>query len=505
MVDPSPIPDQAQSLLLGKHSTDSSYEALLLSLATRHGLITGTTGSGKTVTLQRLAEECSRLGIPVIAPDIKGDLSGIGEPSAGTGKIVDRFATLGVPFKPMASPVQFWDVRAKSGMALKATLLDLGPVLTAHILSLNTVQESCLSILFTFAQYIGYPLRTLEELSHLLLFAQANLRPLSAKYGNLSTASLSAIQRQVSVSIDQGFTDFIGDESTDPLNFITTDRNGRGVVHLIAADQLFSQPKLYTVVLVWLLERLYALLPEVGEVERPKLVMFFDEAHLFFEDSTRSFIVLIERILRLIRSKGVGMYFVSQSPTDLSETVLSQLGHRVAHALRAYTEKEQKALRSAAQSFRANAAFDTAKVLEQLAVGEALVSLLDDHGAPSVVQRTLILPPVSKIGAIDPGLRLNIVMQRMRVERKTVPIPSMKLDTMQFNAHGELVPLSDADEEVHSDGQSSLLKQFGMRAANSIGTQVVRSVVPKVIKSRLGAKLGSTLLSQLVRSLTRKR
>jgi DNA helicase HerA-like ATPase len=390
-------------LLIGKR--DECETALLPGLANRHGLITGATGTGKTVTLQMLAERFSSIGVPVFMADVKGDLAGMSQAGALSEKFKQRLETLQLPEPEFcAFPVVFWDVFGKQGHPLRATPSDLGPLLLSRILMLNDTQEGVLSMVFKIADDKGLLLLDLKDLRSMLQFVGENAKEFTTQYGNVSSASIGAIQRGLLSLEQQGGSLFLGEPMLNIDDLLQTDR-GRGVVHILASDQLLNSPMLYSTLLLWLLSKLFEHLPEVGDPEKPKLVFFFDEAHLLFKDAPRALLDKIELVVRLVRSKGVGVYFVTQNPTDIPDNVLGQLGNRVNHALRAFTARDQKAVKAAAQTLRANPEINTEAAITELAVGEALVSFLDEKGRPNIVERVYILPPGSRIGPISDAER----------------------------------------------------------------------------------------------------
>ena len=374
---------------------------LLPALANRHGLITGATGTGKTVTLQRLAEQFSAIGVPVFMADVKGDLSGIGAAGAASDKLQKRLDSLGVTdWQPKANPVVFWDVLGTSGHPVRATVSDMGPLLLARLLGLNETQEGVLQIVFRVADDNGLLLLDLKDLRAMAQHVGDNAGEFKTQYGNISAASVGAIQRGLLTLEEQGGDKFFGEPMLDITDLMQTADGGRGVVNILAADQLMNSPKLYATFLLWLLAELFEQLPEAGDLEKPKLVFFFDEAHLLFNDAPAALVDKVEQVVRLIRSKGVGVYFVTQNPLDVPDKVLGQLGNRVQHALRAFTPRDQKAVKAAAETMRANPAFDAAAAITELGVGEALVSFLDEKGRPNVVERAFVLPPHSRLGPL---------------------------------------------------------------------------------------------------------
>lgn len=399
--------DREDAIFVGK-STKQEY--LLLKLANRHGLITGATGTGKTVTLQVLAEGFSNAGVPVFAADVKGDLSGIAAAGVEKEGLKKRAEEIGLEQYALESfPTIFWDLFGEQGHPIRTTVSEMGPLLLSRLLNLNPVQEGVLNIVFRVADQEGLLLLDLKDLQALLVEVSETADTLTARFGNVSKASIGAIQRQLLVLENQGGNLFFGEPALDIRDLLRTTRDGRGMVSVLAADKLMQSPRLYGTFLLWLLSELFEQLPEVGDVDKPKLVFFFDEAHLLFNEAPDALIEKIEQVVRLIRSKGVGVYFVTQNPLDVPDTVSSQLGNRIQHALRAYTPREQKAVRAAATTFRQNPAFDTEKAITELVVGEALVSLLEAKGAPAIVERTLIRPPSSRLGPIKPEERQQLI------------------------------------------------------------------------------------------------
>ncbi|RIV83959.1 DUF853 family protein [Aurantiacibacter zhengii] len=385
---------------------NGNRQALDLSRANRHGLIAGATGTGKTVTLQGMAESFSAAGVPVFVADVKGDLSGIAMPGSPTFKHADKLESrakeLGMDdYAYSDNPVVFWDLYGKNGHPIRTTVSEMGPLLLARLLDLNETQEGVLQIVFRYADENKLLLLDFEDLRAMLAWAYDNSKELSGQYGNVSKQSVGAIQRQLLSFESQGADHFFGEPALEIDDFLTVDDQGRGVVNVLAAEELMRSPKLYATFLLWLLAELFESLPEVGDPEKPKLVFFFDEAHLLFDDAPDALQDTIERVVRLIRSKGVGVYFVTQNPIDIPEEVAGQLGNRVQHALRAFTPKDQRAIKAAAETFRINPDLDVAEAITELRVGEALVSTLDEEGAPSIVQRTLIKPPRSRLGPVN--------------------------------------------------------------------------------------------------------
>ncbi|KAF0227787.1 MAG: hypothetical protein FD175_2493 [Beijerinckiaceae bacterium] len=400
------------TILIGKSET--KFERLTLKLANRHGLVTGATGTGKTVTLQKLAEGFSAVGVPVFTADIKGDLSGISAMGNSLPPFVNRAKDIGVEYKAEQYPVVFWDLFGEQGHPIRATVAEMGPLLLSRLLELNDVQEGVLNILFRYADENGLLLLDLKDLRAMLAELGANKElqaELQAAYGNVSSASVGAIQRQLLVLENQGGQKFFGEPALDIHDFMKLDDEGRGQINVLSADKLMKSPRLYATFLLWMLSELFESLPEVGDPEKPKLVFFFDEAHLLFDNAPPALLESIEQVVRLIRSKGVGVYFVTQNPLDVPDKVGAQLGNRIQHALRAFTPREQKAVKAAAETFRANPKFSTASVITNLGVGEALVSVLEGKGAPSIVEKTLIAPPGGRVGPITPEERKALMRE----------------------------------------------------------------------------------------------
>ena len=395
-----------KAILIGK---STKREELLLKLANRHGLVTGATGTGKTVTLQVLAEGFANAGVPVFAADIKGDLSGVANQGQGKDVFVKRAQDVGLAYEPDTYPVTFWDVFGEHGHPIRATVTEMGPLLLARLLELNDTQEGILNIAFRVADDNHWPVIDLKDLRALLNFLSENEKEIDGQYGNVAKDSIGAILRQVLMLENQGGASFFGEPALDIQDFMRKDRDGRGMINVLAADKLMTKPRLYATFMLWMLSEMFEELPEVGDLEKPKLVFFFDEAHLLFNDAPKALLESIEQVVRLIRSKGVGVYFVTQNPLDVPETVLGQLGNRVQHALRAFTPRDQKAVKAAAETFRQNPKFKTAEVIMELAVGEALVSTLDIKGTPSIVERTLIAPPMAQVGAITAAERQKVI------------------------------------------------------------------------------------------------
>ncbi len=404
--------DTETALYLGLGG-NGERQMLALSRANRHGLIAGATGTGKTVTLQGIAESFSAAGVPVFVADVKGDLSGIAMPGSPTFKhaasLESRAAELGITdYAYSDNPVIFWDLFGKQGHPIRTTISEMGPLLLARLLDLNETQEGVLQIIFRYADENGLLLLNFADLQAVLQWANENASELSGKYGNVTRPSVGAIQRQLLSFEAQGAGNFFGEPALEIDDFLQVDEQGRGYINVLAADQLMRSPKLYATFLLWLLAELFESLPEVGDPEKPKLVFFFDEAHLLFDGAPKALMDTIEQVVRLIRSKGVGVYFVTQNPIDIPERVAGQLGNRVQHALRAFTPRDQRAIRAAAETFRINPDLKVAEAITELRTGEALVSTLDEKGAPTIVQRTLIKPPRSRLGPVTPKERAII-------------------------------------------------------------------------------------------------
>ncbi len=389
----------------------NGHREMRLKLANRHGLVTGATGTGKTVTLQVLAEGFSNAGVPVFASDIKGDLSGIAAPGEAKPAFVQRAKDQGFEWRPDRFPAVFWDVFGEAGHPVRTTVSEMGPLLIARLLNLNDVQEGVLNIAFRVADEQGLLLLDLKDLRALLAHVAETAPELTRVYGNVSAATVGAIQRALLILENQGAENFFGEPSFEIADLMRTDRDGRGVVNILAAERLMNNPRLYATFLLWLLSELFEELPEAGDLDKPKLVFFFDEAHLLFDDAPKALLDAVERVVRLIRSKGVGVYFVTQNPLDVPDTVLAQLGNRVQHALRAFTPRDQKAVRAAAETFRPNPNLDTERAITELGVGEALVSLLELRGTPAMVERTLIRPPAGRVGPLTADERREAMLE----------------------------------------------------------------------------------------------
>jgi DNA helicase HerA-like ATPase len=508
-------------ILIGKGETP---QLILGAYANRHGLVAGATGTGKTVTLQILAEGFSEIGVPVFAADIKGDLSGIAMIGEAKPKLAERAAQVGLAnYAPAACPTVFWDVFGASGHPIRATVSDMGPLLLSRLLDLSDVQDAVLSLVFKYADDQGLLLLDLKDLRATLLHVADNAKALGSEYGLVSKASIGAIQRALLQLEADGAEAFFGEPALDLNDFMRTDLTGRGIVNVLAADKLFQKPKLYSTFLLWLLSELFENLPEQGDAEKPKLVFFFDEAHLLFKDAPKALVEKIEQVVRLIRSKGVGVYFVTQNPLDLTDEVLGQLGNRVQHALRAFTPRDQKAVRAAAETFRSNPNLDVETVITELGVGEALVSTLQDKGIPGIVERTLIRPPRSRMGAITPDER-KLVISRSPVVGRYEALVDRESAYEKLAARAEAppappswVPAPPGAEAPASEDTSWWDRATGSRpsrpapsaprtAAGRRSDTVVEAAVKSAtrsIASSVGRELGRSILRGVLGSLKR--
>jgi DNA helicase HerA-like ATPase len=497
-------------IAMNTHQQPALTLDLLSNLANRHGCITGATGTGKTVTLQVLAQSLSGIGVPVFMADVKGDLSGLAKAGAPSEKMSKRLDALGVAAPQWAAcPVTFWDVLGEHGHPLRATVSDMGPLLMARMLNLNDTQEGVLQLVFKIADDDGLLLLDIKDLRTMLQHVGDNAADYRTAYGNVSAASIGAIQRGLIGIEEQGGDRFFGEPMLNIDDLLQTDARGKGVVNILAADKLMNAPRLYSAFLLWMLSELFENLPEVGDLDQPKLVFFFDEAHLLFAEAPKALLQKIEQVVRLIRSKGVGVFFITQNPLDIPDTVLGQLGNRVQHALRAYTPRDQKAVKAAADTFRPNPALDTAQVITELGVGEALVSFLDDKGRPNIVERAFILPPASQIGPIDAAERKQALAQSVvagvyekAIDRESAhEIITARLAAAASKAT-EAVPAPAARRQQAEPADSSLGGMLGglfggsgkrespvqalmKSAARSIGSQVGREIIRGVLGSIL--------------------
>lgn len=471
----------ANPILLAK---DTEEIFLLPKMANRHGMIAGATGTGKSVTLRVLAESFSRQGIPVFMADVKGDLAGISQAGGDNPKVSERLQQVGRDdFNYQAYPVVFWDVFGELGHPLRATISEMGPLLLTRVLNLNDTQGGVLNLVFKVADDNGLLLLDLKDLRAMLQHVAENAKELTTSYGNVSAASVGAIQRRLLEVEQQGGDKFFGEPALDLNDMMQTGAGGRGVINILAADKLLAAPKLYATFLLWLLSEFYEMLPEVGDLDKPKLVFFFDEAHLLFDDAPDALLTKIEQVVRLVRSKGVGVYFVSQNPLDIPDLVLGQLGNRVQHALRAFTPRDQKAVKAAATTFRVNPALDTEAAILELGVGEALISVLDEKGTPTIVRRALIAPPESKLGAITPQERQAVIRGSSFYGHYENAVDRDSAYEMLKNRAAQIQPeIEEAAPAQPSalsgvmDMAGGLLGAFAKSAARSIGTQVAREI-----------------------------
>jgi len=510
-----------EGIVLGKGATAQS---LSLKFANRHGLVAGATGTGKTVTLQVLAEGFSRDGVPVFAADIKGDLSGISMPGDAKEAFVKRAKELGLKYEPDEFPVTFWDLFGEQGHPIRASVFEMGPLLLSRLLDLNDVQEGVLNIAFRLADenpslgdLESNGLIDLKDLRELLNFVAENAKEIGARYGNVSKSSIGAIQRQLLVLENQGADKFFGEPTLAIKDLIRTDREGRGMVNILAADQLMANPRLYATFLLWLLSELFEQMPEVGDLDKPKLVFFFDEAHLLFTDAPKALLEKVEQVVRLIRSKGVGVYFVTQNPLDVPDKVLAQLGNRVQHALRAFTPRDQRAVKAAAETFRKNPKLDTLTAITELGKGEALISFLEGNGTPSVVTRALVPPPAARVGPITPEERQRIVAaSTLRGKYDTAIDPESAYEVLQKRV------VESAATEKAPEGGGGLLGGIGGMLGSIFGTnrprgqrlstgqiiarEITRSVTTRVVgkvAADIGKSIGGSMGSSVGRAIVR--
>jgi len=478
--------------------------ALLPALANRHGLITGATGTGKTVTLQVLAERLSAIGVPVFMADVKGDLAGMSQPGSSSPKLAERLKLLGIDAPKFTGfPTVFWDVFGTQGHPVHATVSDMGPLLLSRVLNLNETQTGVLALVFKVADDKGLLLLDLKDLRALLQYAADNAQAFQTTYGNVSAASIGAIQRGLLSLEQQGADKFLGEPMLNIDDLLQTE-GGRGVVNILAADRLMQAPQLYATTLLWLLAELYERLPEVGDRDKPKLVFFFDEAHLLFTDAPKVLLDRIEQVVRLIRSKGVGVFFVTQNPLDVPDIVLGQLGNRVQHALRAFTPRDQKAVKTAADTMRANPKFSTEKAITELSVGEALISFLDEKGRPGVVERAFVLPPASRIGPITTEER-NAVIASSSVKGTYDTV--IDRESAYEKLKGRATASADAATAGAASGgiwdsvkgslgglmtgtgrKDSIVEAIAKSAARTVGSTVGREIVRGVLGSLLGRR-----------------
>ena len=478
-------------LLIAK---DTEEIHLLPKMANRHGLVAGATGTGKTVTLRVLAEQFSALGVPVFMADVKGDLSGLANSGGDHPKVVERVQSMGLEsFSYSGFPVTFWDVFGVQGHPVRTTISEMGPMLLSRLLNLNDTQSGVLSLAFKIADDNGMLLLDLKDLRAMIQFVGDNAKEFQTQYGNISSASIGAIQRNLLTLGEQGAESFFGEPALDLMDLIQTDGQGRGMINILAADQLILSPRVYATFLLWLLAELFEQLPEIGDPDKPRLVFFFDEAHLLFDDTPKALQDKVEQVVRLIRSKGVGIYFVTQNPQDLPDQVLGQLGNRVQHALRAFTPKDQKAVKTAAQTFRPNPAIDVVAAITELGVGEALVSTLDSKGIPGMVRRCQICPPRSQLAPLSEAERGKLLRSSLVYGHyeKTVDRESAyeklaaRAEQMAAATAAAPPPARRAPAQERS-ATSDLLGAFAKSAARTVGTQVGRQLLRGLFGSMLG-------------------
>jgi DNA double-strand break repair helicase HerA and related ATPase len=488
-------------MLLAKN--EKTALSLLPALANRHGLITGATGTGKTITMQALAQRLSEIGVPVFMADVKGDFSGIAKAGGGNAKVLDRFSALKIKPEFAGCPVEFWDVYGRSGLPVRATVSDMGPLLLGRMLGLNETQAGVLGLVFKIADDHGLLLLDLKDLRAMLQHVGDNAAQFKTQYGNVTGSSIGTIQRGLLALENQGAAQFFGEPMLEIADLMQV-RGSKGVVNVLAADQLMNSPKLYSSFLLWMLAELFEQLPEVGDPEKPKLVFFFDEAHLLFSEAPKALTEKVEQVVRLIRSKGVGVYFVTQNPLDVPESVLGQLGNRVQHALRAFTPRDQKAVKTAADTLRPNPKLKAEKVITELGVGEALVSLLDDKGRPTIVERAFIVPPASHVGPLGEDERKQLLRSsallakyekavdresayeklKEQVQEKQAPAAPKTTTTSTSN------PISDIllGKTGPRGGRQSqgVLEAATKSAARAIGSELGRQIMRGVLGSILG-------------------
>lgn len=462
----------------------------------RHGLVAGATGTGKTVSLQTLAEGFSRIGVPVFMADVKGDLGGISQPGGGNPKIEARAQEIGATLSYTGFPVIYWDLYGEQGHPIRTTISEMGPLLLSRLLDLNDTQEGVLNLAFKLADDQGLLLLDLKDLHALLQYVADNAKSLTTQYGNVSSATVGAIQRNLLVLEQQGADKFFGEPALNLNDLMRVGYDGRGFISILAADKLMQSPRLYATFLLWLISELFEDLPEIGDPEKPKLVFFFDEAHLLFNDAPPALLEKIEQVVRLVRSKGVGVYFVTQNPIDIPDTVLSQLGNKVQHALRAFTPRDQKAVTASAETFRPNPAFSTAEAITQLGVGEALVSFLEEKGTPMVVQKTLVAPPCSRLGVVTPQERQTVIgnspvrgLYDQPVDRESA------FETLQARAataaqQAEAAPEPMRQTRVHQDPSPAMdfvgdiAKSMLRSASSQVGRSLVRGLLGGMFRGR---------------------
>lgn len=496
-------------------------QELLLKYGNRHGLIAGATGTGKTVTLQILAEGFSAAGVPVFMADVKGDLSGIAASGSATQKLHDAFtsraATIGLDLHYRAFPVTFWDMFGENGHPIRATVAEMGPLLLSRLLELTEPQEGVLNVAFRLSDEEQLPLLDLKDLQALLSFVAEHASEISGRYGLVSTTSIGAIQRRLLVLENQGAAQMFGEPALDLADLMRLDAQGAGMVNILAADKLMNSPRLYATFLLWLLSELFEQLPEIGDPDKPKLVFFFDEAHLLFNDTPKALVQKVEQVARLIRSKGVGIYFITQNPADVPDVILGQLGNRVQHALRAFTAKDQKDLRLAAQTYRPNPNFITEEAIRDVGTGEAVTSFLQAKGVPSVVERTLIRPPASQLGPIDPTVRAQLIAgsvmgakYRQSIDRDSAyeRLQRRAAQAAQEAAQAQSPATQDAAPEFQNARRyqpSSLPRSPKPSKAAASRSDSIGTTLAKSFARSLGSKAGQQLVRGVLGSLFKSR
>lgn len=481
----------AEPMLIAK---SDEFIYLLPRMANRHGLIAGATGTGKTVTLQALAEQFSRSGVPVFMADVKGDLSGMSRAGGGNAKVEERVAMLGVEnFSYAPCPVTFWDVFGVKGHPVRTTVAELGPLLLARMLNLNEVQGGVLTAVFKIADDKGWLLLDLKDLRAMMQHASENASQYTAEYGNISSASVGAVQRALLQLEHEGADQLFGEPALNLQDMMQTDSKGHGVVNILASDKLYNSPRVYASLLLWILSELFEQLPEVGDVDKPKLVFFFDEAHLLFNDAPKALMDKIEQVVRLIRSKGVGIYFISQNPLDIPDVVLGQLGNRVQHALRAFTPRDQKAVKSAAETFRPNPEVDVASAITELGVGEALVSFLDEKGRPMPVERAFVCPPGSRIGMATDEERSQTIRSSLiygyyekSLDRESAY--EILKERAVASAAEVAAKVEAAPKRPVGRQPDTLMETMAKTAARTVGSELGRRLIRGVLGSLLGGR-----------------
>ena len=494
--------DQQRGLYIA-HCTEGDL-SIVGKMANRHGLIAGATGTGKTVTLQVMAETFAQAGVPCFMADMKGDLSGISRPGAMSGFIEKRLSQFGIDNPQFqACPVRFYDVYGEQGHPIRTTVSQMGPQLLSRLLGLNETQDGVLNIVFRVADDRGLLILDMKDLRSMLDHVAQNAKEYSAQYGNISGATVSAIQRALLQLENQGANQFFGEPAFDIRDLLQTDPQGRGVLSVLAAEKLMLQPKLYSTFLLWLMTELYSTLPEVGDLDMPKLIFFFDEAHMLFDDTSKAMVDKVEQVIRLIRSKGVGIYFVTQNPSDIPDSILGQLGNRVQHALRAYTPKDQKAVKTAADTMRPNPAFKTDEAITTLETGEALVSFIDEKGAPTVVQRANILFPLSQIGAITPEERAVAIKQSSIYGKYDTPIDSESAYEILMRER-EALQTVEEEKTVPAAKEPKAKEEKPAKKSGGIGSKVLKGIITAVTAT-LATAAGTAVSDKISGKKTKSR